>query len=220
MIQLCSSGGEEAALGTLLIIPPKKLSPARAEQTAKGVSRELRTLVLSCDPPASREIWNFSHELVEQLEQLDAKRLTVLGIGSGGALAQALAIGYPKLVRRVVLVDSTTRLSPSKISHWIDALERFLPLGLPLRSLSRGFDSRPQLHRLRCPTLVISSGDAAPFERAEANLLTEKIPNAWFMSLAGYPLDAAWQINPALTREMLAFLQVPTKRPQKNLGNS
>lgn len=215
-IQLVNNGVEESAAGTIVIFPGRRLDPFEAERLAKSFRTEVRIVAVSGRMPEMLEVEPYTEDLFLLLEEQKIKRLSLFGLGYGGALAQAMAIATPKLVRRVVLVNSATRVHPSEMDLWIDRIERFLPLGLPLRALSKAFDSRPALHRVRCPVLIINSRESTQFERSQAGLLTAKIPNAWYESLDGHAVDAAGQIHPLLRDRILQFLDVPAKRPQKN----
>ena len=132
-------------------------------------------------------------------------------------MAQAVAIEYPKLVRRLVLLDATTQLEPNLVSRAIDRVEQFLPLGLPLRSLSRHYDSRSMLHRIHCPTLVFVSPQASVFTRAQSEMIARRIPNAWRSLLKSPPLSRESVFSAEVQGLLEEFLQVPVKCPQKNL---
>ncbi len=215
-IQLVNNGVDESSAGTIAIFPKHRLNSFEAERLAKSFRSQVRIVAVAGRMPAMLEVSDYTEDLLALLEEQKIKRLSLLGIGEGGALAQATAIAAPKLIRRVILVNSATRVHPSRLDSLIDGAERFLPLGLPLRPLSRAFDSRPALHRLRCPVLVLTSRTASPFELSQAALLTRKIPNAWGETLDGLAVDAAGQIHPILRDRILTFLEVPAKRPQKN----
>jgi len=162
--------------------------------------------------PTPEQVVEFSGQLAAQIEQQRIKRLTVLGIADGSSVALALAAFNPKLVRRLILLNGTTRVSPGIGSRMIDTIERFLPLGLPLRPLSEDFDARPFLHRVRCPVLVLTTADASPFVQSQAKLLAKAIPNAWKEILT-----AAGQTAAEFSRVLSQFEELPAKRPQKNL---
>lgn len=176
------------------------------DELTRELGDEFSILALSGGLPAQSEVMAFSQSLMRHLESQKIKRITVCGIRAGAAIAQALSVLDPKQIRRLILLDATTRLEPGVLSRSIDWLERFLPLGLPLRSLSRDFDSRPFLHRIRCPSLVLHSPGAGLYLRSQANYLAHKIPNAWLRPLYN---------EQELAALVLEFMQVPTKRSQK-----
>ena len=96
----------------------------------------------------------------------------------------------------------------------IDWIESHLPLGLPLRPTNEAFDSRPFLHRLRCPVLIVSTLQAGMVLRAEAAAMHRRIPNAVLTELR-----QNLQLGPQHELGVLVkdLLQRPVKRPQKNL---
>jgi hypothetical protein len=86
-----------------------------------------------------------------------------------------------------------------------------LPLGLPLRVRSKGFDSKPFVQRIRCPVLVVLSQEAGEFERVQAYELANRIPSAWVVDLL-QAVDPIKEFSDCLD----TFEQVPVKCPQKN----
>jgi hypothetical protein len=82
-----------------------------------------------------------------------------------------------------------------------------LPLGLPFRKDSKGFDARSYLQRIRCPTLVITTSDAERDLQAQAEHESRALATAWFDSIDN-SID--------FMARLVAFMEVPAKRPQKN----
>lgn len=173
-----------------------------------------RTLVFRSEVPAADQIHAFAQSLLEQLQRDRVKKLSLIGIGRGGNLVQALAISGSRILRHVVLVNSTTRVAPTRTQRLLDKTERLLPLGLPLRSAGSEFDSRPNLLRMRCPTLVITDADATPFQREQATLIAKTTPNAWREQLT--TAVRSQPLGPEMVRLLSRFFETPTKRPQKN----
>ncbi len=173
-----------------------------------------RTLVFRSEIPAANRIQEFAQTLLEQLQQERVKKLSLIGVGRGGNLVQALAISGSRIVRHVVLVNPMTRVAPTRAQRLLDKIERVLPLGLPLRSADADFDSRPNLHRMRCPTLIVTDTEATPFQREQASLIAQTTPNAWHEHL---PTAVGGDfITPEMVRLLARFFETPTKRPQKN----
>ena len=152
--------------------------------------------------------------MAEAIEKKKVRLGVVLGLLSGANLSQAFTVLRPRFVRRLVLVNPTSRLKPSIVTRSIDWLERFLPLGLPLGRLSRGFDSRPFLHRIRCPVLILLTSEASHYEKSEEAILSRSIPNAWATAL---PTSRQELHLPAVVSLIKEFFEVPVKRPQKNV---
>ncbi|MBL7662301.1 alpha/beta hydrolase [bacterium] len=143
------------------------------------LSEEFKLYQLASALPDLNSVDQFAAKLGSYFEGFSTRKMTAIGIGAGGTLVQDLAIRYPKLVRRVILINATTRICPSLGTRMIDWIESHLPLGLPLRKLSKAFDSRPELHRVRCPALIVTLPRATHFETAQAELLVNAIPNAY-----------------------------------------
>jgi hypothetical protein len=193
---------------TLVVIPDNQ---NEIPTIIDSLNAEFNTFAYNEALPSSSEVFIEAHRVVAKLKALGLKRVTVIGVGEGGALAQALALLAPKLARRLCLIDSSTRALPTRLSRMIDRIEQVLPLGLPLRVHSDSFDSRSFLHRIHCPTLVLISKSASSFIKKECELLAFRMPNA-----ATLTLDNDYKFK-NLQKALSEFLKVPTKRPQKNL---
>jgi hypothetical protein len=94
-----------------------------------------------------------------------------------------------------------------------------LPLGLPLRRVVRGFDSRPFLQRIRCPVLVVSTADDSLEERRDAATMARRMPTAWQMTLQGrnkLSVDGGSDERTAEFAQLVVeFSEVPARAPQK-----
>lgn len=156
--------------------------------------------------PKPEDVLLQAQELEREIEEKSLKRLTLIATDWGGPIAIQYAATFPRNVRRVVLLDARARLTQSILELLIEKVEEYLPLGLPLRPLSRAFDPRPILHRVRCPTLILSSAEY----QNDAAFLLARIPNAW-----SEPLDSE-----KLSERISSFLAVPTKQPQKLLSRA
>lgn len=134
-------------------------------------------------------------------------RLTLVGVGCGGPLVIHYVANNIKNVRRVLFVDAISRpnqLPLEKVFEWI---ERFLPLGLPFRPLSKEFDPRPIIHRVRCPVLVVTENifSNSIELKAHAKFLMERLPNAWQSEIKENGFGELFK----------SFIGVSTKQPQK-----
>ncbi len=187
---------------------------------SEALNQEFRVISLTSPLPSMDRVTEHASAVEAELKQLGVKRATLLGAGAGASVAQALAVFHPTVVRRLILVDPTARLSPSLGMRIIDRIEHFLPFGLPLRKLNNAFDSRPFLHRLRCPTLILITPQAGLFHRQQSNYLAAKIPNARLRELtnsAVLPANRQW--SEALSAEIKSWSETPAKRSQKPLNN-
>lgn len=214
-IRQCSGGQSSSPA---LVIIPDRVDPAKDVCALFGeLSVENRVYVITSELPHVGHVVPFVRELRAELLRNGVKRATVFGIGAGSTVAQSLAIFWPRIVRRLVLLDATTRLKPKIGTRIIDKLERFLPLGLPLRQLSINFDSRPFLHRVRCPALILLSPDAGQYLYAQARYLSAKIPNSWLVRLSKRHSASQLELSDELQAYLSEFLSVQVKRPQKPL---
>ena len=209
------SGGNSV----LVVVPGTKTTPELAHALlSQGLESRFRIYVACGAPPTMYQVHAYADELAAKLAQAEIKWATVFGIGAGASVAQALAVRDPKTVRRLVLLDATTRPAPGVLDRLVDRLERVLPLGLPLRPLSRAFDSRPNLHRIYCPTLVLLSPGAGLYLKDQARIISAGIPTAWLQDLED-PLSGS-SLTSEVEHLMEEFLQVATKKPQKNLDQA
>ncbi len=183
------------------------------------LTAEFKVLSLTSPLPSMEQVVEYADAVERELKQLGVKRATLLGAGAGSSVVQALAVFHPSIVRRVILVDPTARLSPSLGMRFIDRIEHFLPFGLPLRKLNSAFDSRPFLHRLRCPTLILSTPAAGLFHRQQAAYLAKKIPNARLRELTAAAVNPDRHWGDALSAEIKIWSDTPAKRSQKPLSN-
>jgi pimeloyl-ACP methyl ester carboxylesterase len=210
----CDDSGDEQS--TILYLPGSSLAPERARGAVGALAKQFRTFVAAGELPSLESVPECVAELSGKVEALRLKRLTLVGVGAGGAISQALAVRAAKVLRRLILIDPTVRLSPGFGTRMIDRIEALLPLGLPLRNASNAFDARAFLHRIHCPVLVLVSAGAGEFVREQSRVIAKRVPNAWLRQLEGEAL-----VGDVLTAEaeqcVESFFEVPTKRPQKNL---
>jgi hypothetical protein len=149
--------------------------------------------------------------LLDLLEIKGIRQASFVSFSDASALVMNISLQDLKLVRTLVLVDAATRPHPSLFSRMIDRLERFLPLGLPMRSYSKGFDAKSFLQRIRCPVLVVTTQRASLFILKEAEILMSSLPSAWYCKLD--TIDEVGQLN----IQVMEFQKVPAKCPQKNM---
>lgn len=167
--------------------------------------------VVQVESPVISDVnWEtLTESLIELLARLSIRHASFISFGACGALVQALALRAPRSVRTIVFIDASTRAHPTSLSRLVDRLERWLPLGLPLRLSQQGFDAKPFLQRIRCPVLVVSSALATPYERKEALVLEAALPTAWRVTLS------AGNASEELAQLVDEFHDVPAKCPQK-----
>lgn len=178
------------------------------------LSEQFNFLELDYDLRDPSQVLDYALKTIELLEEKKIKSLSLIGWQEGGALAQAISVRTWRILRRLVLLDSFTRLSPTWFEQLVDRIESYLPLGLPLRNTTNAYDSRPELHRIHCPTLVLRSLDSDMHLDFQAQLLNKYIPNSWLKKLTE-PAMASNQLSQELSKLISDFEQVPAKRSQK-----
>jgi hypothetical protein len=205
-LSLIKEGGKGRAF---VIFSESSTSAELTSHLFDALVQRSRTLLVECDDITDDNWQELTVRLSELLGENGLRQASFVGFGPSCALIQNLAINQLKLVRTIVLVDGTTRPHPTLMSRVIDRIERSLPLGLPFRSKSNGFDGRSFLQRIRCPALVVSSRSATPFLEAQAKVLAIHLPTSWHVVLS--QSDQASE----LADLVLEFEGVPAKCPQK-----
>ncbi|MCO6430398.1 MAG: alpha/beta hydrolase [Deltaproteobacteria bacterium] len=171
-----------------------------------------KALLLSTEPITNSNWLVLSNSFRELINSEGLRQASFISFGAASSITLHLALQELKLVRSLILVDSATRPHPTLFSRIIDKLESFLPLGLPLRSLSKGFDAKSFLQRVRCPVLVVNSAACGAYLRAQAQVFHKELPTGWLYQIAGN--DDVRE----LTSMVLDFQKVPAKAPQKNVA--
>jgi pimeloyl-ACP methyl ester carboxylesterase len=180
------------------------------EASAGYLERSARCVVLESSAVTGTNWLSLSEQVYAQLLQLGVRQASLIGIGACATLAQSIALREPKLVRSMVVVDAATRPHPSRWERVVDAIERRLPFGLPLRLGMQGFNVRSFSHRFRCPLLLITTRRAGSFVREELRAFADLAPTAWRVDLSAVA-DEGRQVAETLE----AFQSTPAKCPQR-----
>jgi len=215
-IRLLSDSGKSGEV--ILLIPDRKnFCLFNSGSTfLESVSVKEKLFVVFEYPESGTELRAFARDLYARLSEMNVRWAYVVGVGDGGCVAQALAIEVNKFVRRLALINPKTRLKPSILSCLMDSIESKIPCGLPTRKLGDDFDSRAEIHRVHCPTLVLTTSDIDTYDVAQANFLAERIPNSWKGEIACSASDTTCLYS-SLFCEVEKFSEVRAKYPQKNL---
>jgi hypothetical protein len=155
---------------------------------------------------------NLSQALRASLAEQSVRQASLVAMGSASALIQNIGLEDVKLVRSLVIIDGTCRPHPNWKDRLIDRIESSLPLGLPFRGSTEGFDSKPYLQRLRCPILLVLTSLATEFVRDQAVGMAGRLPTSWLVDLAA-------NSEPNKLGELVEnFQDVPVKCPQKRVA--
>jgi pimeloyl-ACP methyl ester carboxylesterase len=123
--------------------------------------------------------WSIRHmaaDMARLLEELQTGPAHVVGLSMGGTIAQQLALDYPHLTRRLVLVSTFAVLRPDTLSDWYYFMQRFIlvnTLGLPAQAkvVAQRVFPGPRYGQLR-EMLVesISGADPRAYRKAMTSL--------------------------------------------------
>lgn len=197
---------------TLLVLREQGRYEALARATATAAQARNSVVALEVPHLSHRTFEQTLSALHELLKNRSLRQASWIAFGAATSLVQQVAIFTPKLVRAAVLVDAATRAHPTRFEQFISKIERWLPLGLPLRQRTLEFDAQPFLHRMRCPVLLVQSPESSELQRQSAAELTRYAPTAWSTHLTSNDHAAE------LCQLVEEFSQVPARAPQKNVA--
>jgi len=164
----------------------------------------LRILLFTGELPEPDQVQAQAERLSEELrEKFGVLRSTLLGIGEGSLLAQAMLLANKKRVRKLILLGGKCHPLRSGASKLLDSIDSLSPFGLPLRVPGNDFDSRPFLHKIDCPVLLIDSESHGLC----SGELKKGLPSAWQEKVEN---------EKKLAELILEFSDVPARSPQKN----
>jgi hypothetical protein len=147
--------------------------------------------------------------LSELIKSEGVRHGPLIAFGDTTLIAQSLAVLAPKLARTLLLVDPVSRQTNSLFEGFLQKLERTLPLGLPLRQLSRSLTWEPFLHRIRCPALVVTQSSTSKRSVEAASLLAQRLPCCWHRELKR--LNEAHQLLGLIENFQLVQARCPMK---------
>lgn len=181
------------------------------EELLSGVCEQLsqrnKVYVVSF-PKITHSNWQpLAEELENLFQESRIRQPSIISLGECCVPVQCYLLDDYVKVRRLVLVEATTRPEYGLKERVADKIEELLPLGLPLRLSSVGFNARPYLQRLRCPTLVACFLNSSEKQKSESVVLANSIPTAWSSEVG----DVG-----ALVEAIEAFENVEPKASQKN----
>lgn len=196
---------EESGAGQpVLLLVEEGASSEYASHLCRTPPDGCRVILLSLTETDSNQL---AEEVIRFMDTAAIKQATLIGFANAGAVAQHVTIAYQKRIRRLIIVDSPTRAQMTTWEKCLSWLEHILPLGLPFRSVSQGFDGRSFLQRVRCPALVLFTPEASSFIKSQAQLERDLLATAWLSVIKSLEEFSVL---------LLEFLEIPAKRPQKN----
>ncbi len=179
-----------------------------SSELAGVISSEYTCTELALNASFGADVWRTIDNVESALEKSSVRSAVFVGVGDAACVVQALTLRAPKLVRTMVLVDATSRPHPSKWVRLIDWLEKYLPLGLPFRNDTDGFDALSLSHRLRSPCVVAVSGSATEYQRSEARVLSARLPTAVL-------LESGKSIADTICEAVQVSKEMPARCPQE-----
>jgi pimeloyl-ACP methyl ester carboxylesterase len=162
---------------------------AVAQQFARDHPRRVRGLVLAC---------TYSYNMLSRRERLEGMLMPwlirILGIG--------------RLARLVSAGGGGPRLPPETV-HWLQGIMATNDLAhmLPAVEAMKTFDSRPWLHQIGCPTLVIAGAEDTAVPLPHARMLVQGIPDVELKLVDGAGHALIWTHTEALVQVVEAFLE-------------
>lgn len=145
-------------------------------------------------------------ELSDVLRSQGVPRATIIATGQASLLAQAMFLHRKKQFRKLVLLGGHARQPLSRLAKLIDRIDSLSPFGLPLSVPGDDFDSRPYLHKIDCPVLLLDSYTYGTCAKS----LKERLPCAWRKIVKKE--DAL-----SFSEYIESFLSVQARCPQKHM---
>jgi pimeloyl-ACP methyl ester carboxylesterase len=202
----------EAGTGRTFILLVERPQCEDAQALHLELARKTRSLVVESAQVLSSNWPILTQELLDFILEKGLRQITFVAWGAAATLVMNVALLEPKLVRSMVVIEAGMRPRWTWFTRCIDWLEKFLPLGLPLRLRSEEFDARSLLQRIRCPVLVVTSARSSEFLKEQADEMLGRLPTAWRVHLPA----ANSQFE--LCRTILEFQEVPAKAPQRQVS--
>ncbi len=128
--------------------------PALIGAGFRVIAPDARGFGKSTYPGKSHRVADMANDMADLLTAAGDAQAYVVGISMGGVHALQLALDHPKMVARLVLVNTFASLRPDKLDVWLYFAFRFLlvhTLGLPTqaRAVAQRIFPRPDQEMLR-----------------------------------------------------------------------
>lgn len=152
----------------------------------------------------------------EMLVEEGIRAVDILAFGSAVLGACFVSASLLRSVRHLALIDPVMHQSLSVVRILRQGLSIILPFGMPASSRAIA-NARSVPERVRCPTLLLSTGAANRDVLITAEKLHLCVPNAWPCRLEVLPFDKSGALHPACVAVLERFLETAVRRSQKNL---
>ena len=156
----------------IVLIPGLGTDITEYKPIIEGLARTNRVIAVDnrgagrTDKPRSAySIEMMADDVAALLQKIGIQQANILGISMGGRIAQALALKHPEMVKRLLLVSTSSRLIHRR-RIGLFGLARRLPIARSKhpqpnhafklqRQATASFDNSKQLHNLHMPTLIL-----------------------------------------------------------------
>jgi hypothetical protein len=123
--------------------------------------------------------WKEISNLVGRVfEERELRQVSFVCYQDLSSVAFRHSIDEGKFVRSLLLIEPICSPHPTLKDRLINKIEEFLPLGLPLRTLTKGFHAPSFLHRVRCPTAVVIRKRCSNYVKQQGSFIVKSVPTA------------------------------------------
>ena len=130
-------------------------------------------------PEVTEKNWKEISEAVGKVfEERELRQVSFICFQDLSSVALRHSIDEGKFVRSLLLIEPVCSPHPTLLDRLINKFEEFLPLGLPLRTLTKGFHAPSFLHRVRCPTAVVIRKNCSEYVREQSAFIVKSVPTA------------------------------------------
>jgi pimeloyl-ACP methyl ester carboxylesterase len=175
--------------------------------------------IAACDCSVPTVMFEQADKLLAELDRTGFKRSSLVAFDRATAVAQIALARNAQIVRRAVFVNPQSREQPSWFHKLAERWQRSWALPLPFMLDRDFFDIRYLYHRVACPLLIVKTGEASELAAESCEGLSDRAPNSWLVSV---PTIKTTEAPAKLERRFIdmirEFIEVPSKRSQKNLG--
>lgn len=230
--KISSSANSDA---TLLVLTDDSTARATVESSLTMLDGRFTVWLAHTGRIPGSDLLPYAHQMLQALNQQTMKqtmkRASLVALNGACNLATVMLSINPQAARRAIFIDPPGRPRPHLFTRLRETLQRVLTVPLPFQCDPDLIDLRHMQHRISCPLLVVRSPELEPWWAKQCEELAHRAPSAWLMTQSAVTSaelpresgvrETAMQ-SPRFTPDFLdlleQFIQVPSKRPQKNLS--